>query len=412
MDVVCPAYRQIDGKPWVLPVVRMAEKQIANDDALNHEYLSILGMEDFTKAASTLLLGRNSPAIVEKRVTKTQLDDILSPSFLVQCVVLTCMGAQVLGVQALSGTGALRIGLEFLNKIANFKVIYISAPTWGNHILLFKHSGFTDHRTYRYWDYKSRKLDFEGMLQDLQADPCAVQDAPEDSVILMHACAHNPTGMDPTEDQWKQIAQVMKERKLMPFFDCAYQGFATGDLVKDSWAVRYFVEEGFEVICSQSFAKNFGLYNERIGNLTMVFRDTNTIPAAKSQLTLLVRGNYSNPPAHGARIVHLVLTTPELFSKWKEHIVEMSERIKEMRQGLRSRLEKLEAPGTWDHITTQIGMFSYTGLSQEQVKHLVDHYHIYLPKDGRISLCGLNHKNLDYVADAFASTIRLLPNTG
>ncbi|UYV78955.1 GOT1 [Cordylochernes scorpioides] len=228
------------------------------------------------------------------------------------------------------------------------------------------------------------------------------------------------------------MLQDLQERKLMPFFDCAYQGFATGDLVKDSWAVRYFVEEGFEVICSQSFAKNFGLYNERIGNLTMVFRDTNTIPAAKSQLTLLVRGNYSNPPAHGARIVHLVLTTPELFSKWlvlsyhsgtpgavegglcrKEHIVEMSERIKEMRQGLRSRLEnwKLLEPGiTLPH---RLACSPTLGSPvKEQVKHLVDHYHIYLPKDGRISLCGLNHKNLDYVADAFASTIRLLPNTG
>jgi len=197
----------------------------------------------------------------------------------------------------------------------------------------------------------------------------------------------------------------LRGRNCFPFFDCAYQGFASGDLQKDSWAVRYFVSRGFELVCAQSFAKNFGLYNERAGNLTLVFKDSATIVNSRAQITLLVRGNYSNPPCHGARIVSRVLNDPKLFEEWQGHIKEMSGRIIQMRAALKQKLDELKTPGTWDHIISQIGMFSYTGLSQEQVKYLVEEYHIYLPKDARISICGLNTKNVEYVAKAIHDTV-------
>lgn len=366
VDLGIGAYRTDEGKPWVLPVVRKTEKALAEDETLNHEYLGQMGLDDFSKAASRMLLGEDSPAIKENKT---------------------------LGVQTLSGTGALRVGADFLARCAGFTNFYMSAPTWPNHRLVFLHAGFKNCHTYRYWNPSKRNLDFEGMLEDLE-------NAPEDSAIILHACAHNPTGVDPTEEQWKQIADLMERKKLFPFFDCAYQGFASGDLVKDSWAVRYFISRGFELLCAQSFAKNFGLYNERAGNLTIVFKDSSAIVNSRAQITLLVRGNYSNPPCHGVRIVSKVLNDPALFEEWQDHIKEMSGRIIQMRTALKQKLDELKTPGSWDHITSQIGMFSYTGLSQEQVKYLVEEYHIYLPKDARISICGLNTKNVEYVAKA------------
>lgn len=231
----------------------------------------------------------------------------------------------------------------------------------------------------------------DGFVADLEK-------APEGAVIILHACAHNPTGCDPTMEQWHKLADVMEAKKLFPFFDSAYQGFASGDPIKDSGAVRYFVERGFELFCSQSFAKNFGLYNERIGNLTIVQKDAKTTKAIASRITLLVRFMYSNPPAFGSRIVSKVLNTPDLRAEWMESIHIMSSRIIRMRKALFEELVALKTPGTWDHITQQIGMFSYTGLNKDQVKHLIEKFHIYLLSSGRINMCGLNEKNVAYVA--------------
>uniref|UniRef100_A0AC34FER3 Aspartate aminotransferase n=1 Tax=Panagrolaimus sp. ES5 TaxID=591445 RepID=A0AC34FER3_9BILA len=190
------------------------------------------------------------------------------------------------------------------------------------------------------------------------------------------------------------------------FFDIAYQGFASGDPDADAWAIRYFVEQGLEMVIAQSFAKNFGLYNERVGNLTVVVNDPKVIPAIKSQMSLVIRANWSNPPAHGAKIVHMVLTTPDFRKQWFDAIQTMSSRIREMRAALRKHLEDLGTPGKWDHITQQIGMFSYTGLTANQVEHLVKEHKVFLLKDGRINLCGLNTKNVEYVAKAFDETVR------
>lgn len=355
----------------MLPVVKKAENKIVADQTLNHEYLAVLGLDSFTKAASGLLLGEDSKALEDKRA---------------------------FGVQTLSGTGALRVGAEFLAQILGKRIFYYSEPTWENHHKVFINSGFTDAHKYRYWDPISRGVDFEGMLADIGA-------APEGAVIILHACAHNPTGCDPTEEQWRRLADVMEEKKLFPFFDSAYQGFASGDPNKDAFAVRYFVSRGFELFCAQSFAKNFGLYNERVGNLTVVQKDASTTSSVASQITLLVRGMYSNPPAFGARIVSTVLNDPELRAEWMGCIKTMSSRIISMRQALFDHLVKLGTPGTWTHITQQIGMFSYTGLNPQQVKILIEKFHIYLLSSGRINMCGLNENNVEYVAQAIHTAV-------
>ncbi|KAF5308793.1 hypothetical protein FQR65_LT06026 [Abscondita terminalis] len=365
------AYRTEKGKPWVLPVVKDVEKLLASDDTLNKEYLPVLGNPAFCNAATSMLLGADNPILKENRA---------------------------FGIQCLSGTGALRVAADFLVRQLGSTIYYYSTPTWENHTLVFNNAGFKEGRAYRYWDPVARGLDLEGMLEDLR-------EAPENAVIILHACAHNPTGCDPTQDQWKQIADVIEEKKLFPLFDSAYQGFASGDLEKDAWAVRYFASRGFEMFCTQSFAKNFGLYCERVGNLTVIMNNPEYVVTSKSQFTLIIRGMYSNPPSHGALIVAKVLTDPNLFEQWKDHIRTMSSRIIEMRKALRTALEKLQTPGDWSHITSQIGMFSYTGLNENQSLHMVKTHHVYMLKSGRISMCGVTPTNVDYVAQSIHDTL-------
>lgn len=371
VDLGIGAYRDNTARPWVLPVVRKAQIAVANDETLNFEYLNQLGLPEFTSAATSLLLGADSPIIKENRV-------------------ISC--------QSLSGTGALSLAAALLIKVLNYKTVYYSKPTWGNHLDIFKYAGCQDIRPYRYWDAANRRIDFDGMTEDLKA-------APKDSVIIFHACAHNPTGIDPSDEQWKVLADICEEKGLFPLFDCAYQGFASGDVDKDIKSFRYFVFRGFETLCCQSFAKNFGLYNQRVGNLAIVVNDASRVEPIKSQIALFVRWYYSNPPAAGARIVSKVLNDPTLLAEWKQAIQEMSTRIITMRKALRQKLEDLKTPGTWNHITDQIGMFSYTGLNVSQVKYLINEFHIYLPDDGRISLAGLNTGNVEYVAEAINKAV-------
>ncbi|KAM9326111.1 aspartate aminotransferase, cytoplasmic [Gastrophryne carolinensis] len=370
------AYRTDDSQPWVLPVVKKVEQKIANDHSLNHEYLPILGLPEFRCSASRIALGEDSPAFKENRVG---------------------------GVQSLGGTGALCIGAQFLRRWYNgtnntATPIYISSPSWENHNAVFLDAGFKDLRPYRYWDAANRGLDLKGLLQDFE-------NAPEHSIFVLHACAHNPTGTDPTPDEWKQIADVMKRRSLFPFFDSAYQGFASGNLDKDAWAVRFFVSQGFELFCAQSFSKNFGLYNERVGNLTVVGKDSDNVSRVLSQMEKIVRTTWSNPPSQGARIVATTLTTPELFDEWRDNVKTMADRVLLMRAELKSRLEALKTPGTWKHIVEQIGMFSFTGLNPKQVEYLIKEKHIYLMASGRINMCGLTTKNIDYVAQSIYEAV-------
>lgn len=301
----------------------------------------------------------------------------------------------------------MHLGCAFLSKFYNpqnkdAKAIWVSMPTWANHnqIITNVHLPMNG---YPYFSKQTKGLDFEGMMNTISS-------APEGAVILLHACAHNPTGVDPTQEQWKKIAQVMKQKRHFPFFDCAYQGFASGSLEQDAWAINYFVEQGFELMIAQSYAKNFGLYGERAGCFHFVAAPSaNAQDAAArvgSQLAILQRSEISNPPAYGARIASLVLNDDKLFAQWEEDLRTMSGRIIEMRKALKSKLDEMGTPGTWNHITDQIGMFSFTGLNEQQVQKLREKFHIYMTKNGRISMAGLNTKNVDYFAKAVDSVVR------
>lgn len=344
---------------------------------MNHEYLPIAGLADFTTAAQKLILGPESAAIKEGRVA----------SF-----------------QTVSGTGAVHLGALFLAKFSKpTPTVYLSNPTWANHHQIFDNVNIPI-KQYPYFDKKTKGLDFEGMM-------AAIKEAPSNSVILLHPCAHNPTGVDPTEDQWKQIAALMKERDLFPFLDCAYQGFATGSLSQDNFAIRHFIEQGFELCVCQSFAKNFGLYGQRAGAFHWVVAPSSSgaPEAAKrlaSQLAILQRSEISNPPAYGARIASKVLNDPELFAQWEDDLRTMSGRIIKMRKSLKAELDKLETPGSWDHITSQIGMFSFTGLNEAQVAAIKEKHHVYMTKNGRISMAGLNTGNVEYFAKAVDDVVR------
>ncbi|KAJ2193255.1 Aspartate aminotransferase, cytoplasmic [Coemansia sp. RSA 530] len=237
------------------------------------------------------------------------------------------------------------------------------------------------------------------MLSDLRA-------APRGQIIVLHACAHNPTGIDPTAEQWAQIADVMQERAHFPFFDCAYQGFATGNVDRDAYAIRLFVERGFELFVCESFAKNMGLYGERTGCLHAVVASSARVAAVSSQMNRLSRATISTASAYGAKIAGKVLQDPELYNEWIENMELMSARIMDMRTQLRARLEKLGTPGDWSHVTSQIGMFSFTGLNLAQVERLRTEFHMYLTNDGRISVAGLNTGNIDYVAMAIDNVVR------
>ena len=357
-----------------------ADELLRRDPNLNHEYLPIAGLPEFTTASQKLILGKSSPAITEKRVTS---------------------------MQTISGTGAVHIGALFLSKFYNpanpaAKVCYVSNPTWANHNQIFNNVGIPV-KSYPYFSKATKGLDFDGMIGSLKS-------IPEGSIVLLHACAHNPTGVDPTQEQWKAIAEVIKAKGHFPFFDTAYQGFASGSLAKDAWAINYFVEQGFELLIAQSYAKNFGLYGERAGCFHFITSPAGsaaeTTARVASQLAILQRSEISNPPAYGARIASLVLNDPALFAQWEDDLRTMSGRIIEMRSALRAKLEQLGTPGKWNHITDQIGMFSFTGLSEKQVAQLKEQYHIYMTKNGRISMAGLNTKNIDYFAKSVDAVVR------
>ncbi|WVQ72735.1 hypothetical protein IAR50_002295 [Cryptococcus sp. DSM 104548] len=365
------AYRDGDGKPYVLPTVKKAEK-ILSDAMQDKEYLPITGLADFTKLAAELAYGKNSKPILENRLAITQ---------------------------SISGTGALRIGTAFLARwFPNAKTIYLPTPTWGNHIPISKDSGL-EVKQYKYFDKDTVGLDFEGMKADIEK-------APDGSIILLHACAHNPTGIDPTEAQWKELSTLLKSKNHFPFFDMAYQGFASGDTLRDAFAVRYFVEQGHQILLCQSFAKNMGLYGERVGAISFVCESEEERKRVDSQLKIIIRPLYSNPPVHGARLVSTILSDPTLNAEWLTEVKGMADRIIEMRERLYNKLVELDTPGEWGHIKSQIGMFSFTGLKPEQVDALAQKASIYLTRDGRISMAGLNAGNVDYFAESVSKAVK------
>ncbi|KAL1589113.1 hypothetical protein WHR41_02188 [Cladosporium halotolerans] len=359
------AYRDDKGKPYVLPSVREAEQQVVKKN-LDKEYAGITGVPDFTKAAALLAYGPNSAAVNEGRVVITQ---------------------------SISGTGALRIGGAFLERhYPGAKAIYIPTPSWANHKAVFTDCGL-EVKQYRYYNKDTIGLDFDGMVEDIKK-------MPKGSIVLLHACAHNPTGVDPTEAQWKEISDAVKEGGHYPFFDMAYQGFASGDTNKDAFALRYFIEQGHQPCLAQSFAKNMGLYGERVGAFSIVTESPEEKARVDSQVKILVRPLYSNPPVHGARVASTILNDASLNKQWLGEVKGMADRIIEMRALLKSNLEKLGSKHDWSHITSQIGMFAYTGLTAEQMTKLAEEHSVYATKDGRISVAGITSENVGRLAEA------------
>jgi len=368
MNLGVGAYRTEDGKPYVLNVVKKAEASLLDQvgsGAMNKEYLPIDGLAAFKKATTELILGTGSKSIAEGRVACTQ---------------------------TLSGTGALRIGGMFVNKFLPGRQIFLSNPTWGNHKAIFGQSGLVV-KQYRYFHPETKGLDFAGMMEDLT-------NAPDGSVVLLHACAHNPTGVDPTPEQWAKVLDLTIAKNLLPLFDCAYQGYASGDLARDAAAVQMFDAAGVEIMIAQSYSKNFGLYGERIGALSVVCSTKEATKAALSQLKMIVRPMYSNPPKHGAHIVAHCLGDQGLYQEWAVELKGMADRIIQMRSLLLSELQRLGTPGDWSHITSQIGMFSFTGIPKDKVQRLIKDHHIYMTADGRISIAGINPKNVGYLAES------------
>ena len=298
---------------------------------------------------------------------------------------------RIQGVQALSGTGGLRVFGEMIRRHGQ-KHIYVPNPTWGNHIPIFQNSGL-EVRKYRYYDASNSSLDFDGMIKD-------IQEIPAGSCVLLHACAHNPTGMDPTLEQWKQLSELFKKRQLFPFFDAAYQGFASGDAHIDAASLRMFVDDGHLLGTIQSFSKNFGLYGHRVGTLSVVGGSAEEAARVVSQMKMVIRPMYSNPPRHGARLVSTILDDPKLKSDFYEQCKGMADRINTMRTKLRDELEAVGSTHNWDHIVKQIGMFAYSGLNKEQVMEMRANHHLYCTADGRISMAGVTTGNVEYIANA------------
>ncbi|KAJ2791686.1 aspartate transaminase aat1 [Coemansia linderi] len=355
------AYRTDAGKPYVLSSVAQAEQSILRQ-SLDKEYLPITGLAKFTSAAASLAYGGDAL----ERVAVTQ---------------------------SISGTGALRIGGAFLERFHSGKAIYVPGPTWGNHGAVFRDCGLKVGQ-YRYFDPQTNGLNLGGMLEDIRA-------LPKGSLVLLHACAHNPTGVDPSAAQWAEIQRVVEECEHVAFFDMAYQGFASGDVDRDASALRSFVAANrAPVLLAQSFAKNRGLYGERVGTFSVVGNDSAERDRLLSQVKILVRPMYSNPPVHGARIAGEVLSDPALRQMWLGEVREMAERIIRMRAALRGELEGLGSKKKWNHITDQIGMFCFTGLSPAQVDRLASEFHVYLTRDGRVSIAGITTGNVKYLAES------------
>ena len=353
-----------------LNAVKTAYKKIEATNDKVKLYLPMDGLKSYNQATQALILGQNSSARHAGRAVT---------------------------IQTLGGSGALKVGADFLKKYFPESDIWVSQPTWENHIAIFNGAGINSH-FYRYFDATSNGVDIEGMLQDLEQLPAK-------AIVLLHPCCHNPTGADLTPDEWDQVIAVLKQRDLIPFLDIAYQGFGQG-LEQDAYAIRALDQSGMNFIVSNSFSKIFSLYGERIGGLTFVCDDQATAQKVLGQLKATVRRIYSSPPTTGALIVDQVLNDAALTATWQAELQEMRERIIHMRQILNEKLSHAMPERDFSYLVKQQGMFSYTGLSAEQVDILKDQYAIYLLRSGRMCAAGLNLKNIDYVANSIAEVIK------
>lgn len=362
-------YFDDQGRLPVLACVAEAERQLLAAPKPKG-YLPIDGMAAYDRAVQALVFGAATPAVTEGRIAT---------------------------VQALGGTGGLRIGADFLKGLQPCAKVLISDPSWDNHRALFSTAGFAV-ESYPYYEASTRSVRFEAMLQALQA-------AAPGSIVVLHACCHNPTGCDLTPGQWQQVVDACKAGGLVPFLDMAYQGFGDG-IAEDGAVVQQFLASGQDFFVSTSFSKSFSLYGERVGALSVVCADAAEAARVLSQLKIVIRTNYSNPPGFGATLVAAVLTTPALRSMWEEELAGMRLRIRAMRQALVERLQAAGVAGELDYITRQKGMFSYSGLSAAQMQRLRSEFGVYGLDSGRICVAALNSGNIDRVVAAVAQVMR------
>lgn len=361
-------YSDDEGRLPLLKAVRAAE-QLQIESANPRGYLPIDGLAAYNKGAQTLLLGKDSPVIAEGRA---------------------------ITVESIGGTGALKLGADFLKSLTPDSTVYISDPSWQNHRAIFGNAGFKV-ETYPYYSTETHGLDFAAMKSFFEAL------APK-SIVVLHACCHNPTGMDPTMEQWQELLEVIRSRQLIPFLDIAYQGFGAG-LEEDAQVVRLFAESGLEIFVSSSFSKSFSLYGERVGALTLTTADNTLTDKVLSQVKTVIRTNYSNPPTHGATVVATVLNSPELYKLWEDELGEMRVRIRDMREQLVEKIKEAGVEQDFSFVLEQNGMFSYSGLTEEQVERLREEFGIYAISTGRICVAALNSSNIDYVAKAIAAVL-------
>lgn len=361
-------YQDAAGKVPILDVVREATTQYTAAEATK-SYLPIDGLASYNKEVQKLLLGADSQIIAEGRAVT---------------------------VQSIGGTGALKIGADFLRRFLPDSQVWLSNPSWENHRQLFEAAGFVVNN-YPYFDPETHGLKFNAMLETLKT-------LPPNSVVVLHACCHNPTGVDLTEEQWKLTSDVFQSRRLIPFLDFAYQGFGES-IDSDAFAIRAFAEAGLPCLIASSFSKSFALYRERIGALTILTTDAEESKRILSQVKRVIRTNYSSPASYGAQIVSLVLSDPKLRGKWEIELADMRDRILSMRQQFVEKLREIGVEQDFNFIKNQRGMFSYSGLSPEAVKKLRDEYSLYIVGSGRICLAALNENNLDYVCEAIASVL-------
>ena len=361
-------YYDDNGKVPLLECVRRAEKDLA-ERAAPRAYLPIDGIAAYDKAVQALVFGAESAAVKEGRIVT---------------------------VQALGGTGGLKVGADFLRRISPDAQVWISDPSWENHRALFEAAGFKVN-AYPYYDAATRGVNIAGMLASLQS-------MPEGSIVVLHACCHNPTGVDLSIEQWTAVLDIVVARGLIPFLDIAYQGFGDG-IEADAAVVRKFTAVTSPIFVSNSFSKSFSLYGERIGALSVVTASADESARVLSQLKRTVRSNYSNPPTHGGQIVAAVLTTPELRALWEQELAGMRDRIRAMRQALVEKLREKAPQADFSFVVRQRGMFSYSGLTKEQVLRMREEFAVYAIDTGRICVAALNTHNIDKAAAAIACVL-------
>jgi len=362
-------YTDDNGKVPLLECVREAEDSRVGSGTPK-SYLPIDGIAAYDKAAQELVFSKESNSLKDKRVVT---------------------------IQTLGGTGGLKVGADFLRQVCPGATAWISEPSWENHRALFESCGFPV-KSYAYYDPTTHGLNFEGMLEALKKMPAG-------DVAVLHSCCHNPTGVDLTQEQWRKLLEVVKARGIVPFLDLAYQGFADGTDA-DAFAPRLFAEAMHPVLLASSFSKSFSLYGERVGALSVVAGSPDEGARALSNLKRIVRTNYSSPPTHGGDIVARVLNSPDLRKQWEKELGAMRDRIKAMRKALVDGIHRRIPGSDFSFILQQRGMFSYSGLSKEQVLRLRSEYSIYTIETGRICVAALTTKNIDYVADAIAKAIK------